>query len=75
MSDHVSSPNESQTNRRQPLSDQEERLRAQESTLLNVWTQQGFFLLGGCVALLLMLVFVVGAGGPPSDPRCTLPWC
>jgi len=46
--------------------------------LLNVWTQQAFFLLAGGVTLILLvgLLSVSGqTGTAPSDPRCTLPWC
>ena len=57
-----------------PLSPRERQLREQESRLVNVWTQQTFFLACGCVVLLLLLL-IIGFGAPSSDPRCTLPWC
>jgi hypothetical protein len=57
-----------------PLSTTENNIRKQESLLLNIWTQQVFFLVAGCSAF-LMIVALVSASGAPSDPRCTLPWC
>lgn len=61
-----------------PLSEKDQAIRKQESALLNVWTQQAFFLLAGGVTLILLvgLLSVSGqTGTAPSDPRCTLPWC
>jgi hypothetical protein len=58
-----------------PLGKSERQIRQQESALLNVWTQQWFFLLCGCGVFVLLAVFVAGVGPPPTDPRCTLPWC
>jgi hypothetical protein len=77
MSKHVDRPlegNSSQSRSKHRLTEQEKQIRRQESTLLNVWTQQGFFLLCGCTVLLLLVLFV-SAGAPPKDPRCMLPWC
>lgn len=43
--------------------------------MLNAWTSERLMPLaaGGTMALVLVLLFA--AGGPPSDARCTLPWC
>ena len=55
-----------------PAADQ---VRRGELLLLNAFTQERLMQLaaGGTMALVLLLLF--SAGGPPSDPRCTLPWC
>lgn len=61
-----------------PLSEKDEAIRKQESTFLNIWTQQAFFLLAGAFTLVLLvaLLSVSGqTGTAPTDPRCTLPWC
>jgi hypothetical protein len=75
MEDLVERPEPPRVSTRTLLSQQERQIREQESRLVNVWTQQAFFLAGGCAILVLLIVIVVGAGPPPSDPRCTLPWC
>lgn len=52
-----------------------DQMRRQERQLLDAWTQERLMQLaaGGTMALVLVLLFA--AGGPPADPRCTLPWC
>lgn len=58
-----------------PMTEQGREIRKQESTLLNVWTKQWFFLLCGFAVFGFMVVMVGVVGPPPSDGRCTLPWC
>lgn len=43
--------------------------------MLDAWTQalQLQLAAGGTIVVVLLLLFA--AGGPPSDARCTLPWC
>lgn len=52
-----------------------DKVRRQEQQVLNAWTSERGMQLaaGGTMALVLLLLFA--AGGPPSDARCTLPWC
>jgi hypothetical protein len=49
-------------------------IRAQERGLLDLWTNENFFLFG-IVGVVLLFAAIVGVVPPPSDPRCTLPWC
>ncbi|PSC73709.1 metaxin-1 isoform X2 [Micractinium conductrix] len=52
-----------------------DQLRRQERAVLDAWTQalQLQLAAGGTIVVVLLLLFA--AGGPPSDARCTLPWC
>ena len=56
----------------QPAAD---NVRRQERLLLDVWTRPQSLLVAASGTLVLLLVLLVASGGPPSDPRCTLPWC
>lgn len=59
---------------RQNLSTAQNKVRKQESLLLNIVSNQiVFFVAGGMVFVLLLGMLSVS--GTPSDPRCTLPWC
>jgi hypothetical protein len=49
-------------------------IRRAESGLLDVWTSGPFFAIAGAVAVLLLVALVAG-NPPPTDSRCTLPWC
>ena len=44
---------------------------------LDLWSDADFFKVGAVAAGLVLVLFVSLAndGGPPMDPRCTLPWC
>lgn len=59
---------------RQNLSTAQDKVRKQESLLLNLVSNQLFFLVAGGMVFLLLLG-VLSVSGTPSDPRCTLPWC
>lgn len=52
-----------------------DKVRRQEQQVLSAWTSERGMQLaaGGTIVLVLLLLFA--AGGPPSDARCTLPWC
>ena len=50
-------------------------IRRTERNALAVWTSPTFAKAGIVVVLLTLFVFVVVVGPPPSDGRCTLPWC
>lgn len=54
---------------------QQESIRRQERYLLNYWSQDTFFKGGGLAVLALFILLILLAGPPPSDGRCTLPWC
>lgn len=44
-----------------------ENIKKQENVLLDFWSQESFFKLGGALIVLLLLVFLVaGNGGPPE---------
>ncbi len=43
--------------------------------VLNAWTQERLMQLAAGGTMVLVLVLLFAAGGPPSDARCTLPWC
>ncbi len=47
----------------------------QEIAWANIWSAESFYKLGAAGTLLLFVFIVLQAGPPPSDPRCTLPWC
>ena len=61
--------------RRAPDADAKDRIRADEDLVLNWWTSPTFAVAGVGAAALLLFLFVVVIGPPPSDGRCTLPWC
>jgi hypothetical protein len=50
-------------------------IRKAERQVLGVWTSPAFAKAGIGLVLLTLFVFVVVIGPPPSDGRCTLPWC
>lgn len=50
-------------------------VRRQEQQVLNVWTQERVMQLAAAGTMALVLALLFSAGGPPADPRCTLPWC
>ncbi len=50
-------------------------IRKAERSVLAAWTSPTFAKAGVLIVLLTLFVFVVVIGPPPSDGRCTLPWC
>lgn len=50
-------------------------VRENEKFLLDFWVSENFFKLGAASAVLVLLFFLFFVGGPPTDDRCTLPWC
>jgi hypothetical protein len=50
-------------------------IRATENRVLAPWTSPTFAKAGIAVSVLTLLVFVFVVGPPPSDGRCSLPWC
>lgn len=50
-------------------------LLPQERVLLDFWTSESFYKVGAVGACAFLLLFAVLMGPPPSDGRCTLPWC
>lgn len=50
-------------------------IKREESLLLNAWSSGAFQGAGVAAAVLVLLVVLLGAGPPPADSRCTLPWC
>lgn len=50
-------------------------IRREEDRVLGVWSSPAFSQIGIASAAFLLVVLLVLAGGPPSDARCTLPWC
>ncbi|KAL4423471.1 hypothetical protein ABPG77_005423 [Micractinium sp. CCAP 211/92] len=52
-----------------------DQMRRQEQQVLNAWTQERLMQLAAGGTMVLVLVLLFAAGGPPSDARCTLPWC
>lgn len=52
-----------------------DQMRQQERQVLDAWTQERLLQLAAGVTMALVLLLLFAAGGPPSDPRCTLPWC
>jgi hypothetical protein len=51
-----------------------DRIKKEESILLNAWSSGAFQGAGAAAAVLVLLVTLISAGPPPVD-RCTLPWC
>ena len=54
---------------------QREDIRRQERIGLDIWTNESFYLVGIVAVVVLFAAVLLSAGGPPADPRCTLPWC
>jgi hypothetical protein len=57
----------------QNLPRSQQNLRKQESLLLNIVSNQLFFLVAGSMVFVLLLGILGSAA--PRDPRCSLPWC
>lgn len=57
------------------MSNREKSIRQQEQKLLNVWVQENFFIVAGLTVVATLIVSTFLVGPPPSDSRCTLPWC
>jgi hypothetical protein len=47
----------------------------QESWLLDIWTNERVQQIGGVLSLVVFAIVIASVGPPPSDSRCTLPWC
>ena len=47
----------------------------QERFMLDIFTNDNFFRLSAVAAVALLLSTALLVGPPPSDSRCTLPWC
>jgi len=58
-----------------PNRQQQKEIRRQERVLLDVFSTDTFMKAGAGVAFVMFIVFVFVIGPPPSDGRCTLPWC
>ena len=43
--------------------------------MLDIFTNDNFFRLSAVAAVALLLSTALLVGPPPSDSRCTLPWC
>ena len=43
--------------------------------MLDIFTNENFYKVGAVAALALLVATSVLVGPPPSDSRCTLPWC
>ncbi|PRW33295.1 metaxin 1 [Chlorella sorokiniana] len=52
-----------------------DKVRRQEQQLLSAWTSERGMQLAAGSTIVLVLLLLFAAGGPPSDARCTLPWC
>ena len=52
-----------------------QQIRDSEDFVLNAWSSEKFTKVGLLATVLLLVFFVVVIGPPPSDGRCTLPWC
>lgn len=57
------------------LTEQQRNIRKQENIWLDIWTSPYFSTIGILAAVVVLITFLFGVGPPPSDPRCTLPWC
>jgi hypothetical protein len=75
MRSQVSSRAQTQTQARPSANPRLDSIRKQERFALDIWSSPWFPALGAGLALALLAVFVLGVGPPPTDPRCTLPWC
>lgn len=61
--------------RRQKVSSPLDKIRKEEERVLGTWSSTRFTQLGLASVVLLLVLLVVVSGGPPTDSRCTLPWC
>ena len=43
--------------------------------MLNAWVPDQVLGLAAVGVMALLIAVLLAAGGPPADPRCTLPWC
>ena len=43
--------------------------------MLDIFTNEKFYKLGIAATVVLFVATTVLLGPPPSDSRCTLPWC
>lgn len=51
-------------------------VRDNERLMLDFFVNENFSKFGALGAVLLIVLFLsVGGGAPPTDDRCTLPWC
>lgn len=55
--------------------DQRDMIRRSERTVLDFWSSEAFAKVGIVATVALFVTFLLVAGPPPSDGRCTLPWC
>ncbi|PNH02274.1 hypothetical protein TSOC_011752 [Tetrabaena socialis] len=52
-----------------------ERIRRAERALLDIWSNEDFLRSGAVLSIVLLFVFALVVGPPPSDGRCSLFWC
>ncbi|ABO95003.1 predicted protein [Ostreococcus lucimarinus CCE9901] len=64
-----------QNNRRAPDAEAKQQIYDDEDRVLNFATSQKVTLVSLIAVAALLFVFIVVIGPPPSDGRCTLPWC
>ncbi|KAG1659814.1 hypothetical protein FOA52_002151 [Chlamydomonas sp. UWO 241] len=53
----------------------EAQMRREESWLLDIWTNERVQQVGAVLSLVVFAIIISSVGPPPSDSRCTLPWC
>ena len=61
--------------RRSPDADAKQQIYDDEDRVLNFATSNSFSVAGVIGVVVLLFLFVVVIGPPPSDGRCSLPWC
>uniref|UniRef100_A0A7R9VHK0 Uncharacterized protein n=1 Tax=Chlamydomonas euryale TaxID=1486919 RepID=A0A7R9VHK0_9CHLO len=57
------------------LNARQQQLRRDEKLLLDLWTNERVQQIGGFLSFVVIAAILVSLGPPPSDSRCTLPWC
>ena len=52
-----------------------EDIQADENRVADIWSSENFTKFGIASVCFLLFVFVFVIGPPPSEGRCSLPWC